>query len=138
MTFDKTADMKQKVTVANAKHAVGHKRVPLALVPAAGVIHGARAMAYGAEKYGEFNFRESTEISFMVYLHALLRHVYALVDGENIAEDSGVHHLGHVIADAAILLDAIEKGNILDDRPTEGSAALLLEYFSAKVEGKAP
>ena len=39
-------------------------------------------------------------------------------EGQEAAGDSNVHHLGHVVACAGILLDAQATGNLVDDRPT--------------------
>lgn len=101
------------------------KKVPLGDLPPAGIIHGAAAAAYGNEKYGFYDYR-TTKISYMSNLNAMLRHLVSIVDGENEAPDSLVHHLGHVIATSAKVLDALERGNIVDDRPSKGNAAALL------------
>jgi hypothetical protein len=61
-----------------------------------------------------------------IYLDAIERHVMALRDGEDIAPDSKVHHIGHIIACGAILADAIYGGFVVDDRPAEGPAWKLL------------
>jgi hypothetical protein len=82
----------------------------------AAVIHGAHAMMNCADKYGPFNWREKDVIA-SIYIDAALRHISGWFEREETAEDSGVHHLGHVIACMAILLDAQENGNLIDDRP---------------------
>lgn len=110
----------------NPKDAVGRRKVPLGLLPAAGKIHGALAAADGARKYGPYNWREH-EVLLTIYLDAIERHVEALRDGQNLAPDSHVHHLGHVIACASIVLDALELGKLIDDRPKPGPAAALLD-----------
>ena len=111
---------------ANPKDLLGVKKVPLNLLPAAGRIWGAKAMQDGARKYGPYNWRDKKIIA-SIYLDAIERHLLAFVDGEDLAEDSKVHHLGHIIADASILLDAIEGGFLIDDRPKAGPAAYLLK-----------
>ncbi len=46
------------------------------------------------------------------------------LEGQEKADDSGCHHLGHARACLGILLDAQATGNLIDDRPvTEGSSA---------------
>jgi hypothetical protein len=100
----------------NPKDIEGRKKVPLGLLPAAGKIAGALACQYGAGKYGPYNWRDQA-ISYSVYLDAIERHLLALRDGEDAAPDSKVHHLGHIIAGAAIALDAIAVGKMKDDRP---------------------
>jgi dATP/dGTP diphosphohydrolase, N-terminal len=105
-----------KATTANPKDLLGSKKVSITKLPAAGVIHGAHAMMNGADKYGPFNWREKDVIA-SIYVDAAMRHFFAWFEREETAEDSGVHHLGHAIACAAILLDAQENGNLIDDRP---------------------
>lgn len=108
----------------NPKTEHGVKKAPLHLVPPAGIIHEAMAMADGAEKYGPYNWREKN-ISSSIYYAACLRHLMAWWDGEECAEDSGVHHLGHARACLGILLDGVETLN--DDRPVPGGTAKLLD-----------
>lgn len=109
----------------NPKDRAARGRVPLHLLPAAGRIHGALACRDGAEKYGPYNWRDKP-ISLMGYTAALERHLVAIRDGEDHAEDSGCHHLAHIVATASILLDAMECGTLIDDRPLPGPAPKLL------------
>lgn len=118
----------------NPKDKIGRTKVAVGLLPAAGVIHGAAAAYYGAyqagdkqQGYGPYNWRSGPAISMTVYLDALERHILALRDGEDNAADSGVHHLGHIIAGAAIVLDAHSVGNLIDDRPAKGAASKLMQ-----------
>lgn len=124
--------MSNDIADANPKDKVGATKVPLGLLPAAGVIYGALAADFGAYRagpegigYGPYNWRER-KIRYTRYLDALDRHIKALRDREDTASDSGVHHLGHLIACAAIMCDAIELGLMVDDRPPRGPAADLL------------
>ena len=55
----------------------------------------------------------------MTYLGAMKRHIDALLDGEDLAPDSGVHHLGHIAASCAIVLDAGKHGTLVDNRPPQ-------------------
>lgn len=115
----------------NPKTAVGSKKLDLSLVPESAIIGLAAAMQNGASKYGPYNWREKT-ISSMVYVAACKRHLAAWVDGEDYAEDSGVHHIDHAMACLALLRDAESIGMLNDNRPPRGAAARLLkEYESA-------
>jgi hypothetical protein len=114
----------------NPKDLLGVKKVAMNLLPAAGRIEGARAMTHGAAKYGPYNWREKKIIA-SIYLDAIERHLLAFLDGEEVAADSEVSHLGHIIANASILLDAKESGNLVDDRPKAGPAGKLLERYDA-------
>jgi len=112
----------------NLKNSVGRTKAQLGLLPPVATIVGSMAMEDGAEKYGPYNWRqEDSSVEYMQYLNAILRHVYALMDGEDHADDSKVHHLGHVIATAGILLDAQGCGTLVDDRPPAGPAADALQ-----------
>ena len=102
------------------------QKVPLGLVPSSFMAHVAAALRDGAGKYGRFNWRD-TKVIGSIYVDAILRHIFAYIDGEDHAPDSGVHHLGHAAAGLAIILDAMENGQMEDDRPIEGRAAEIFE-----------
>lgn len=114
----------------NPKDLIGAKKVPLALVPQAGIIHTAMAMKNGQKKYGAYNWRKNP-VKMTIYIEAAQRHLAALLDGEDVASDSQSHHAAHAAACMMILLDALETGNLVDDRPAPGKAAELLERFAA-------
>lgn len=121
----------------NPKDAAALTRVPMHLLPAVGTIYGAMACKDGADKYGPYNWRERS-ISLTQYVGAMQRHLSALLDGEDCASDSGLPHLAHVIATAAILLDAREAGALLDDRPKRsGKAGALILRLNAELKSKA-
>ena len=109
----------------NPKHRVGLTKAPLSLVPRSAKIHLAMALADGAEKYGAYNWRIEA-VNMRIYLEAAERHLDALLDGEDKADDSGLHHAAHIMACMAIILDAQAQGKLIDDRPVEGAAARLL------------
>lgn len=75
----------------------------------------ARALAFGAEKYGTRNYVEAP-IAARVYVAAMRRHLTAWLQGEDCAPDSGAHHLGHIAANCHVALAAIEAGTFIDDR----------------------
>jgi hypothetical protein len=116
----------------NPKNVAASDRIKLSYLPPAGIIHGAHACMDGADKYDPYNWREK-QIALMEYASAMKRHIEAWEDGEDEASDSLCHHLGHVIATAAIMLDAIECGCAIDDRPKKGVAASLLKRLQEKV-----
>ncbi len=122
----------------NPKDRIGLKKVPLHLLPTAGLIHEAMAMRNGAVKYGPFNWREKKVIA-TVYIAACQRHLLAWLDGEENAADSGLHHLGHAKACLGIILDAEATDSLDDDRPPAGAAQRLLDKYSniiTEMEGK--
>ena len=69
--------------------------------------------------YGPFNWREG-KVSAMVYLSAMMRHIGQFVNGQDCDGESLCHHLGHVMAGCAIVLDAAANGCLVDDRPKTG------------------
>lgn len=73
-------------------------------VPPVALVALAEAMQNGADKYGKFNWR-GTGVSRADYYAAMMRHLLAWAGGEEVAPDSGVSHLGHIMANCAILLD---------------------------------
>ena len=124
-----------KNNLPNPKDLLGAKKVPFTCFPAAGQIHGSMAMEDGEFKYGFMNWREHP-VRARIYIDAMKRHIAAWEDGEETAQDSLVHHLGHVIACAAILLDAQEVGNLIDDRSKSGKTADLLNRMSEVLKQK--
>ena len=120
----------------NPKDLAARQRVNIALLPSSGIIHGAMACMDGAQKYGQYNFREE-KISFLGYISAIQRHSLDLIDGEDYASDSLCHHLGHIIATASILIDAIENDCVIDDRPKKGRASAILEKAKETLAARA-
>lgn len=114
----------------NPKDRLGIKKVPLSLVPMAGLIYEALAFAEGAAKYGEFNWRNKA-VRRRVYLEAILRHALAALAGEDLDPDSGLPHEAKIRACCGIILDARECGNLIDDRFEKDAAARLLAQFTA-------
>src|SRR5581483_9154980 len=110
--------MKSKAAAANPKDLRGSRKVSLTKFPAIATLHASHAMMNGAVKYGPYNWRE-TAVTASIYVDACMRHLHAWFEGEECADDSDVHHLGHAIACLGILLDAQETGNLIDDRPID-------------------
>ena len=109
----------------NPKDLIGSNKVPLWLVPPAATIYTALGFWDGAVKYGPYNWRKNKVLA-TVYISALGRHLLDYLDGEDNAQDSGYPHVAHMLACGAILADATETGNLVDDRPTKGAAAALM------------
>ncbi len=77
-----------------------------------------KAMLDGMRKYGLFNWREH-EVRADVYVEAAKRHLNSWAAMEEVAEDSGVHHLGHAMACMAILMDAQANNKLMDNRQAD-------------------
>lgn len=119
----------------NPKDIQGAKKLDLSLFPPVAHLHGAHAFVDGAAKYGPYNWREK-KVRARVYVAAAMRHLHAWLDGEELAVDSRCHHLGHVIACCAILLDAQENGALSDDRPVKGGAQAVMDRLAATVQDR--
>lgn len=103
-------------TFGDPKRVAGSRKPGTWNVPAAAPYWLAEAMDDGARKYGRFNWRHSGGVNLSVYIEAMQRHLSAFKEGENVASDSGVHHLKHLMAGAIIVLDALAHDALIDDR----------------------
>ena len=113
----------------NPKDVVGSKKPPLHLIPAAAEITESLAMAVGAKKYGQFNWRWK-KVKASIYIAAARRHLAQWFDGQDEDPETGVSHLAHARACLGILLDAMSLDQMIDDRPGTGAAPELIEKFT--------
>jgi hypothetical protein len=97
------------------KGEVGKSKPQLHLIPRVSLEAQAGALQLGAKKYGEANWRYNT-VCQSTYISAIMRHTAAFQDGEDLDPESGLSHLGHVMASCAIILDAAKCGTLVDDR----------------------
>ena len=114
---------------ANPKDLLGVLKPALHLVPPALKIWVARAMENGARKYGPYNWRDK-KVKMTIYISAAMRHLEQLLDGEDLADDSQIHHAAHAAACCGIILDALECKCLIDDRPLKGCASKLIARFT--------
>jgi hypothetical protein len=129
LTFGPLPDTK----ATNPKDALGSRRLPLELIPFPALAHESLALLDGKGKYGAANYR-AEGVRASVYVAAALRHVQRYNNGEELDPKSGVHNLGCARACLAILLDAIECGVLVDDRPP---AQPNLEAFQDRMNDEA-
>jgi hypothetical protein len=99
----------------NPKDMIGSDKLPLHLWPETATVLGCLGLLDGCCKYGRSNFR-AVGVRASIYYDAARRHLNAWFEGEDVDPDSGVHHLGHALACMAILVEAIAKRNLNDDR----------------------
>lgn len=126
---------------SNPKDAVGIKKAPLSTVSAPVMMEVGVAMMEGALKYGRHNYR-AIGVRASVYYDALMRHIMAWWEGEDIDEESGLSHITKAIACLMVQRDAMIRDKMVDDRPvgTEGfvkhlnsvAAALMEKYPNPK------
>lgn len=106
----------------NPKTVHGLRKPSFHCIPPVALIALGAVCKNGADKYGVMNWREEG-VTFSVYYNAMLRHLFAILDGEWFDPESGEPHLAHVMASAAILLDAEANHKLNDDRPKIGGQA---------------
>lgn len=115
------------------KGQAGSLKAPLGLVPPYAMEQTAWVHKLGAEKYGPWNWRE-TGVCASTYVNAILRHLNAWRDGEDLDPESGITHLAHIACSANILMDAEVCGKLQDDRnkrpdeTEEGSPKVVASY----------
>lgn len=124
--------MEPTIKDTNPKDGIGATKLPLSLVPPVALAHASLAHLDGACKYGKWNWRVAG-VRASIYIDAALRHIAAYNEGEKVAADSGVHHLGHALACLNILLDAESVGKLIDDRPPSGRIPTELKEQVSKI-----
>lgn len=110
----------QEVTIpyyrdGNPKTPFGMKKPPLWYVPFSSLYQTALALVHGKLKYGHFNWRVDP-VSASTYIDAAMRHIAEWKEGNEVAKDSGIHHLAHASACLFILMDAQRQKTLIDDR----------------------
>ena len=93
----------------------------LSLIPSVAEEAMARAMMYGTNKYGRYNYCNGHEAGKLIA--SAKRHLSAWYNGEENDKESGVSHLGHAMCNIAMLLRQIELGTMKDDRYIPEKAA---------------
>jgi hypothetical protein len=117
---DGAAAMIGSVNPKDAEAARVDKR-PLDLLEPVADSSIAAALAYGANKYGRQNYVQ-VPIRLRAYIAAIKRHCDDILDGEDIASDSGLSHWAHIGANVHVVLGALQAGTLIDDRGPEERA----------------
>ena len=86
------------------------------MIPQKALKEVAKVFTHGAEKYGDFNYSGEGEV--LRYVDALQRHCNQYLTFEDLddTDESGVHHLACVAANALMALDSIINNTIVDNR----------------------
>ncbi len=108
----------------NPKDAVGSQKASIHVVPIPVMLEVGLALMEGACKYGSHNYRV-IDIRASVYMDALMRHMAAWWEGEDIDADSGLNHVTKAIATLIILRDAMMNEHVTDDRPPRSNPGWL-------------
>lgn len=75
----------------------------------------AKVLTMGKNKYGRYQYMNGFDYSRL--LASLKRHLVAVEAGEDYDPESGEHHLFHVAANIQMIVDNMDNGNLVDDRP---------------------
>lgn len=73
-----------------------------------------RVLEFGAKKYAAHNWKRG--LKYTETIDSLLRHLFALLRGEDIDPESGLHHIGHIQCNSMFLGYMIKHRKDLDDR----------------------
>jgi hypothetical protein len=129
-----------KMGAPNPKTLMGRKRLPVSSVlPWPALMRIAEAMQHGAHEapradggkgYGPFNWRDQP-VEAMTYIDANDRHKARWIEGQEIDPKSLAMELAHAAASLIILIDAIDNGTWIDNRPrvkSQAASRILDEY----------
>lgn len=116
----------------NPKEAIGDTKVPLWLCSPVAKAHWALGQFAGMCKYQAWNWRIAG-VRASTYLSAMQRHIDAYTSGEEFDPVDGTHHLGNIMACAAILLDAKAADKLNDDRPPIVSVRPTYEFVQSQM-----
>lgn len=117
----------------NPKDALGIKKVPFHCIPSAPLLEVGLAMMEGGRKYGAHNYR-AIGVRVSAYYDAIMRHLIAWWEGEDIDPDSGVHHIVKAMACLFVLRDSMFMENYKDDRPIKYPKGLKIDRLNKLAE----
>ena len=93
------------------------QKPPIHLVPVDPIIGAANTLKFGAEKYGEHNWRDDMkETSFSRSYSSVQRHLLSFWMGEDTDPESGLPHLDHALTQLMILIMQTKYASNMDDR----------------------
>jgi dATP/dGTP diphosphohydrolase len=140
LTTREVCEAMEAARAPNPKTLMGRKRLPVSSVlPWPALMRIAEAMQYGAfeapradggKGYGPYNWRDQ-DVEAMTYIDANDRHKARWVEGQEIDPKSLAMELAHAAASLIILIDAIDNGTWIDNRPrvrNQAASRILDDY----------
>ena len=94
-------------------------KIPLDLLDPIALEGLAAVLQFGANKYAAHNWRGG--ILYSRLIAALLRHIFAIIKGELIDEESGLPHIDHAQCCAMFLSNMMKTRPDLNDLHTKGT-----------------
>jgi hypothetical protein len=110
----------------NPKDAIGTAKAPMSTVSGPVMLEIGVSMLEGSVKYGRHNYRIAG-VRASVYYDALMRHMLAWWEGEDIDAESGLSHIVKAATCLVVLRDSMIHGNWVDDRPPKTPAGFVAE-----------
>lgn len=87
----------------------------MALMPPKAMEEEGKVWTFGAKKYAYWNWTKG--IQYVRILSAILRHTMALMSGQDLDPESGLHHAAHIRCCAGMLIEFHYRNRTdLDDR----------------------
>lgn len=106
--------MKRLKKKKQAKHFDSGKP-EISLIPYCAMVEMSKAFMYGQGKYGRFNFKSG--LPYTKLIDSCTRHLMKFKEGENYDDESKtVTHIGHAMANLAMLMDVYTRMPEFDDR----------------------
>ena len=87
-----------------------------------------RVLEFGAEKYAAHNWKKGLPVTEVC--ESMLRHIHAVLDGEDIDPESKLPHTGHILCNGMYLSKMMENKE-MDDRYVDPNQ---LEMFPVEYE----
>lgn len=125
------AELRGHNSGANPKDAIGRTKPGTWAVPTTPLLYLGAVMEDGAAEYGLYNWREAA-VDIAVYWDAMHRHLDQFRDGEIMDRKSGLPHMAHVMANCAIIMDAMEIGNFHLDLGRPGAIDKTIAFLIAR------
>lgn len=98
--------------MSGTKHDAG--KPDLSIIPRPAAVAIARALMFGANKYGRYNYCQGFENTRLA--SACLRHLFAYLDGEDTDPESGLSHLDHALATLTMMVHCQALGTLVENR----------------------
>jgi hypothetical protein len=98
--------------------AKGSKLAQLGALDPAALLEVAKVAGFGGKKYDRFNYAKG--YAWSLTYDALLRHLLAFLDGEEVDSESGLPHCAHAAWHCLALLTFSSRGLGTDDRFPQG------------------
>ena len=80
------------------------KKPDYSLIPPHALDDVAKVLTYGAQKYDRHNWKQLENLDTR-YFAAAQRHLWAIQRGENLDEETGLHHAAHAICCMMFMLE---------------------------------